>query len=105
MGSLPLGLTSPNRTFATAGAPSLPAYQASTTAADFFNPRHQDGGAGFKHDDGARIRGCDLVDQRILIVGEGKIRQVHAFTRPLIDKYDGYVGLTRQRSRGSGIAA
>ena len=70
MGSLPLGLTSPNKTFATAGAPSLPAKPGFNDCADFFDPRHQDGGAGFDDDDRAGICSCDLIDQCILIVGE-----------------------------------
>src|ERR1700677_11827 len=54
----------------------------------FVEPWHGDSRTGFKDNDGARICGCDLLDQSILLVRKRKTRQVHAFGYPLIGKDD-----------------
>src|ERR1700680_119672 len=55
---------------------------------NFVEPWHGDGRTGFKDNDRARIRRCDLLDQSILLVRQRKTRQVHVFGYPLIGKDD-----------------
>src|SRR5882762_6689111 len=62
---------------------------------DLIEPGHGYGRAGFEDDDGLGI-GCDYCcDERVLIVRQREVGQVHAFAFPLLDEDDSYVGLAR----------
>ena len=41
---------------------------------NFVKPRHRNSSSGFEHDDGVKIRCCDLLDQFVLIIRKRKIR-------------------------------
>ncbi len=68
MGSLPLGLTSPKSHAGHSVGSFAAAEPGLDYAGDVIDPGHGDGGAGFKDDDGVRVRGGDGADEARLIV-------------------------------------
>ena len=60
-------------------------------AAYLIEPRHGYCRARFEHDDGPGIGCGHLRDQCILIVGQGKTRQIKILARPLISENNSYI--------------
>ena len=105
MGSLALGLTSPKRMLATASAPLLPAYQASSTPLTLSIQGMVTAVPVSSTTMVLRICRRHLRDQRILVVGQRQVGQIHALAGPLVRKHDGDVGRFRQCRRRRRIRA
>ena len=74
-------------------------------AAYLVGPRHQGGTARFQDHNRMRIRGRNLLDQRILVLGKRKGGKIHALALPLTDKNNGNIGSPSQSGSRSGICA
>ncbi len=89
MGSLAVGLTSPKKMLATASAPLLPAYQASSTAHTLSSQGMVTAVPVSSTTIVCGLAAATWRDQRILIIGQRQVWQIHAFADPLMGEDDG----------------